>query len=103
MAEAMQARSAGFLGPEFNEFLFAPIGADRNGAYLSVVSALARLDLDPWAEAAKLAKLPIEIATQKLSSLIAALPDIPAARPPTRSTLRGWMVSAVTTREVPTC
>src|SRR5271156_2665800 len=77
MTEIMRARSPGFLGPEFNDFLFAPIGADRNGGYLSVVSALARLDLDPWAEAAKLAKLPVEIATQKLSSL---LQEVPLAR-----------------------
>jgi hypothetical protein len=80
MAEIMRARSSGFLGPEFDDFLFATIGADQNGGYLSVVSALARMDLDPWAEAAKLAKLPAEIATQKLSSLIAALQEIPSAR-----------------------
>ena len=73
----MRARSPGFLGPEFNDFLFAPIGAERNGGYLSVVSALARLDLDPWAEAAKLAKLPVEVATQKLSIL---LQEVPLAR-----------------------
>jgi hypothetical protein len=79
MAEIMRARSPEFLGPEFNDFLFASIGEDRNGGYLSVVSALARLDLDPWAEAAKLAKLPVEIATQKLSSLIAAFQEIPSA------------------------
>jgi hypothetical protein len=80
MAAIMRAGSPGFLGPEFDDFLFATIGADQNGGYLSVVSALARMDLDPWAEAAKLAKLPVEIATQKLSSLIAALQEIPSAR-----------------------
>ena len=74
MAQIMRARSPGFLGPEFNDFLFAPIGVDGNGGYLSVVSALARLDLDPWAEAAKLTKLPVEIATQKLSSLLRQVP-----------------------------
>jgi len=41
-----------FLGEEFNPFLFAFIGTDRAGGQLSVVSALARLDLDAWAEAA---------------------------------------------------
>ena len=41
------------LGSEFDDFLFAPIGADRIGMLLSVLSALARLDIDPWQEAAK--------------------------------------------------
>jgi hypothetical protein len=31
------------IGPEFDEFLCAPIGDDRNGTGLSVLSALARL------------------------------------------------------------
>ena len=42
---------------------------------LSVLSALARLDLDPWQEAAELARLPRETATQRLASWLAALPD----------------------------
>ena len=63
------------LGPEFEDFLFAPIGADENGMLVSVLSALARLDLDPWREAAKLAGLPRETAVQRLTSLIGALPE----------------------------
>ena len=47
---------------------------------LSALSALARLDLDPWQEAAKLAGLPGETAIQRLASLIAALPDRPSTR-----------------------
>lgn len=73
--------SVSALGSEFDDFLFAPIGEDGNGMLLSVLSALARLDFDPWEEAAKLAQLPEETATRKLASLIAALPDGPAARP----------------------
>jgi hypothetical protein len=80
MCGIARARSLGFLDPDFNEFLYASVGADQHGDYLSVVSALARLDLDPWTEAAKLAKLPAEVATQKLSSLIAALQEIPSDR-----------------------
>ena len=68
------------LGPEFNAFLFAPVDEERNGALLSVLSALARLDVDPWREAAELARMPMEAANQRLTSLIAALPDAPAAR-----------------------
>ena len=48
---------------------------------LSVLSALARLDIDPWHEAAKLAVLPGETATHRLASLIAALPDEPSPHP----------------------
>ncbi|MFZ0425571.1 MAG: hypothetical protein WAL80_22060 [Xanthobacteraceae bacterium] len=63
------------LGSEFNDFLFAPIGEDRNDMPLSVLSALARLGLDPWQEAAELARLPPETATQRLVASIAALSD----------------------------
>ena len=71
--------SISVLGSEFDDFLFAPIGEDRNDMPLSVLSALARLDVDPWEEAAELARLPGETATQRLALLIAALPDGPLA------------------------
>jgi len=74
-----RSASASFLGSEFDAFLFAPIGEDTNGMLLSVLSALARLDVDPWQEAAKLARLPGETATQRLAGLIAALPHGPLA------------------------
>jgi hypothetical protein len=63
------------LTSEFDTFLFAPIGDDGNGMLLSVLSAFARLDLDPWQEAAELARLPGGKAAQRLASLIAELPD----------------------------
>jgi hypothetical protein len=69
------------LGSEFDNFLFASIGEDRNGMLLSVLSVLARLDIDPWQAADELAQLPGETATQRLASLIAALPDGASARP----------------------
>ena len=68
------------LGPEFNDFLFALVGEDRNGMPLSVVSVLARMDLDPWVEAANLADLPAETAVRKLASWLDALSD-PALKP----------------------
>jgi hypothetical protein len=69
------------LGSEFDDFLLAPICEDNNGMLLSVLSALARLDVDPWEVAATLARLPGATATQKLASLIEALPDGPSVRP----------------------
>ena len=77
--EMTRSASPPLLGPEFDYFLFAPIGEERNGMLLSVVSALARLDVDPWQETAQLAQLPGATATQRLASLIAALPDRPSA------------------------
>jgi hypothetical protein len=62
------------LGREFDDFLFASIGDDRNGPLLSVVSALARLDVDPWREAVDLVRMPREQAMERLTSLIASLP-----------------------------
>jgi hypothetical protein len=69
--------SISVVGSEFNVFLFARVGEDRNDTPLSVLSALARLNLDPWQEAAELAQLPRESATQRLASSIAALADGP--------------------------
>jgi hypothetical protein len=65
------------VGSEFNVFLFARLGEDRNDTPLSVLSALTRLNLDPWQEAAELAQLPRESATQRLASSIAAMADGP--------------------------
>jgi hypothetical protein len=68
------SRSTSSLGLEFNAFLFASIDEDASEAPLSVVSALARLDLDPWQEAAELTRLPRETAIQRLGALLTKLP-----------------------------
>ena len=68
------ATSVSFFRSEFNDFLYAPIGADRNEMPLSVLSALTRLNLDPWKEAAELSELPEGTARQRLAALIAQLP-----------------------------
>ncbi len=41
---------------------------------LSVLSALSRLNVDPWLEAAELSELPKDTAALRLASLIARLP-----------------------------
>ncbi len=46
------------LGPEFEPFLYAVLGDERNGTPLTIVSALARTGVDPWEEAARIAALP---------------------------------------------
>ena len=68
------AASVSFFRPEFDDFLHAPIGTDSNEMPLSVLSALARLNIHPWQEAADLSELPKDAATQRLASLIARLP-----------------------------
>jgi hypothetical protein len=63
------------VASEFNEFLYAPIGEDKNGLLITVLSAFARKNLDPWQEAADLDRLPADTAAQKLTSIIASLPS----------------------------
>jgi hypothetical protein len=57
-----------------NEFLFAPVGTERNGMTLSVVSVFARQGNDPWLEANRLAGLPKSEATENLARIIAGMP-----------------------------
>ena len=72
------------IGSEFDEFLGASIGEDRNGTGLSVLSALARLDVDPWKEATSLARMPSTAAVIRLTELIDALPHEPAIAIPSK-------------------
>jgi hypothetical protein len=62
------------LHSDLNDFLFASVGTERNGMPLNVVSALTRLDVDPWGEAARLAALPKALAAEALTPMIARLP-----------------------------
>jgi hypothetical protein len=68
------AASVSFFRPEFGDFVYAAIAADGNEMPLTVLSALSRLDVDPWKEAAELSELPKDTATQRLALLIARLP-----------------------------
>lgn len=45
----------------------------------SVLSALTQLDFDPWQEAAELARLSGAMASRRLASRLASLPDRPSA------------------------
>src|SRR6266550_2051569 len=61
--------------PEMDLFLFAPVGDEIDGSPLSVLSALARLGLDPRDEAVRLSCLTSEAAADQLARIIARLPD----------------------------
>lgn len=60
---------------EYNAFLFASIGEEKTGLQLTVQTALIRLGLDPWQEAARLSGLPKAAAIQSLATAIARLPE----------------------------
>ena len=57
------------INPELERFLFAPLH-ENGDAPLSVLSVLARQDIDPWQEAARLAQLPKDHAVNSLASTI---------------------------------
>jgi hypothetical protein len=59
---------------EYNGFLFAVVDEEELGLPLTVLSALTRLGIDPWQEAARLTDLPRELAAQALAEVIAKLP-----------------------------
>jgi len=59
---------------DLQNFLLAPVWDEKNGAPLSILSALARLDMDPWREAARLADMPRSAAATTLASILARLP-----------------------------
>lgn len=59
---------------DLNGFLFADVGVEASGMTLSVLSTLARVGVDPWQEAGRLAKLPRTAAIEGLARIIAAMP-----------------------------
>lgn len=59
---------------DLNGFLFADVGVEASGMTLSVLSTFARLGMDPWQEAGRLAKLPRPFAVDGLARIIAAMP-----------------------------
>ncbi len=63
--------------PEFERFLYASVGEDGNGYAVTVLSALARLGLDPWKETAELVTLGRDAARARLGTLLARFRDVP--------------------------
>ena len=64
----MALRSEYSLGhSEYNAFLFAAVGEEKIGMPLTVLTALTRLGIDPWQEAARLADLSKDAALRTFS------------------------------------
>jgi|AntRauTorcE11898_2_1112593.scaffolds.fasta_scaffold14212_2 hypothetical protein len=62
--------------PRYQRFLSAPVGEDRRGGSVTVLSMLARLGVDPWGEASDLANLPEGAARQRLEALMSRFHDV---------------------------
>jgi hypothetical protein len=75
------ATATSALESRFDRFLYATVREDPDGTPLTVLSVLARLDIEPWQEAARLAQLPGEAAAPALAALISALPKGSATAP----------------------
>jgi hypothetical protein len=67
--------------PQMDPFLFASVGEEVNGIPLSVLSALARLGVDPRDEATRLSRLTRKTAASQLARMFARLPDRPWTSP----------------------
>jgi hypothetical protein len=68
------------LRTEFEAFLYSSID-EYNGEMPSVLSALARQNVDPWEEAAHLAQLPRDSAILRLTPMISSVTSEPSAAP----------------------
>lgn len=68
---------AGFssLSATYDDFLFAQVGEDANGTGLSILSALTRMNVDPWEEADRLAAMPKAMAEKSLLSALDRVSD----------------------------
>jgi len=62
-----------------NAFLFAEVGTEQNGSPLTILSTLARLGKDPWAQAAEWARMPKATMIECLTQSIAQMPLSPRA------------------------
>jgi hypothetical protein len=78
MAEMSRSARAPNIGPEYGNFLYATIGVDGT----SLLSAMARMNIDPWQEAVVLSELPSKAAASRLTALIAAIPGTPPPEEP---------------------
>lgn len=76
-------RPASNVTSRYDDFLFARVWDEPGGMRLSVLSALARMNFDPWEEAARLATLSTSDAERSLVSTFNLLPGHPQTSPET--------------------
>lgn len=68
------------MSDAYDAFLFESLGIEENGMDLSVLSALARAGVDPWAEAKRLAALPRQAAIAAIAAILNLRGDTETAR-----------------------
>jgi hypothetical protein len=83
----------------YNPFLFAVVGEEL-GLPLTVLTALTRLGIDPWAEAARLSDLPKDVAARMLAETFSALPQRDGEAPGSDA-VAARLVSWLPARSVP--
>jgi hypothetical protein len=72
--------SASF-GARYSDFLYAAVGADADsGLAVSVLSALARHDVDPWETAESFARMPESAAVERLAAILKRVPCVASGR-----------------------
>ncbi|MHB8816035.1 MAG: hypothetical protein ACYDAE_22620 [Steroidobacteraceae bacterium] len=91
------ATATSALEARFDPFLYAAVREDPDGTPLTVLSVLARLDIDPWDEAARLAQLPGEAAARALAGLISA-GSKGSATPPDNGTIAARLITLLPRR-----
>lgn len=69
----MQKAPANAFNARFGAFLYAVILEETSGASLTVLSLLARHNLDPWEEAARYAQSPGKAGVAELSRLLSGV------------------------------
>jgi hypothetical protein len=74
MSMASAGDAFAFKNSGLNAFLFAEVGTEQNGSPLTVLSVLARLNKDPWAQAAEWAQMPNAITIDRLTNSIVQMP-----------------------------
>jgi len=62
------------LTPRYDAFLFARVCNEASGTSISVVSALARANVDPWDEATRLSAMPRAVAEKALVATLDLIP-----------------------------
>jgi hypothetical protein len=82
-------------------FLYAEVGPELGGSTLTILSTLARLGKDPWAEAARLVKLPKAAVLDSLAQSIGQMPLTSSGLAEARNTAARVMLLLPTQTEGP--
>jgi len=77
--QATQTDVFAFRKSGLDAFLHSAVGAEANGSTLTILSVLARLGKDPWAEAERWSALPKAAVIDSLAQSIAQMPLAPSA------------------------